>query len=81
MSNRGYSRFRNLNIVGYVHKKRLTKGGSRAPQDRPPPSHALALKGHCFSFKNCSLIIFPKNVYAPMFRSVFALHFNMLHIL
>ena len=27
VSNRGYSRFRNLNIVGCLSKKRLTKGG------------------------------------------------------
>ena len=36
VSNRGYSRFRNLNIVGCLSKKRLTKGGSRAPQNPPP---------------------------------------------
>ena len=44
VSNRGYSRFRNLNIVGCLSKKRLTKGGggggggeggSQAPQDPP----------------------------------------------
>ena len=43
LSNSGYSRFRNLNIVGCLSKKRLTKGGggrgSRAPQH--PPSYAL----------------------------------------
>ena len=33
LSNRVYSRFRNLNIVGCLSKKRLTKGASRAPQD------------------------------------------------
>ena len=37
VSNRGYSRFRNLNIVGCLSKKRLTKGRSRAPQDPLPP--------------------------------------------
>ena len=42
VSNRGYSRFRNLNIVGCLSEKRLTKEGSRAPQDPPPPSYALA---------------------------------------
>ena len=42
LSNRGYSRFRNLNIVGCLSKKRLTKGGSRAPQD-PPPGYALEI--------------------------------------
>ena len=31
VSNRGYSRFRNLDIVGCLSKKRLTKGESRAP--------------------------------------------------
>ena len=35
LSNRVYSRFRNLNIVGCLSEKRLTKGGSRAPQDPP----------------------------------------------
>ena len=33
LSNRGYSRFRNLNIVGCLSKKRLTKGG--VTQDPP----------------------------------------------
>ena len=31
-------RFRHLNIVGCLLKRRSTKGGSRAPQD--PPSYA-----------------------------------------
>ena len=31
-------RFRHLNIVGCLLKRRPTKGGSRAPQD--PPSYA-----------------------------------------
>ena len=35
LSNRGYSRFRNLNIVGCLSKKRLTKGGHGHP--RTPP--------------------------------------------
>ena len=30
-------RFRHLNIVGCLLKRRPTKGGSRAPQDPPPP--------------------------------------------
>ena len=34
-SNRGYSSDCHLNIVGYLLTKRLTKGGSRAPQDPP----------------------------------------------
>ena len=29
------------NIVGRLIKKRLTKGGSRAPQDPPPPATPL----------------------------------------
>ena len=29
--------FRYLNIVGCLLKRRPTKGGSRAPQDPPPP--------------------------------------------
>ena len=33
LSNRVYSPFRNQNIVGCLSKKRLTKGGSWAPQD------------------------------------------------
>ena len=32
LSNRGYSRFRNLNIVGCLSKKRLTKGGLGHPR-------------------------------------------------
>ena len=31
-------RFRYLNIVGCLLERRPTKGGSRAPQDPPPPS-------------------------------------------
>ena len=34
-------RFRHLNIIGCMLKRRPTKGGSRAPQDRrPPPNYA-----------------------------------------
>ena len=43
VSNRGYSRFRNLNIVGCLSKKRLTEGGSRAPQDPPPLATPLVI--------------------------------------
>ena len=35
-------RFRHLNIVGCLLKRRPTKGGSRAPQD--PPSYAPDMK-------------------------------------
>ena len=35
-------RFRHLNIVGCLLKRRPTKGGSRAPQD--PPSYAPVFK-------------------------------------
>ena len=35
-------RFRHLNIVGCLLKRRPTKGGSRAPQD--PPSFAPDIK-------------------------------------
>ena len=35
-------RFRHLNIVGCLLKRRPTKGGSREPQDPPPPSYAPA---------------------------------------
>ena len=48
VSNRGYSRFRNLNIVGCLTKKQLTKGGHGHPRTPPPlPSYALALLGRC----------------------------------
>ena len=43
VSNRGYSRFRNLNIGGCLRKKRFTNGGSRAPQDLPPLATPLQL--------------------------------------
>ena len=33
--------FRHLNIVGCLLKRRPTKGGSRAPQDPPPPLHLV----------------------------------------
>ena len=36
----GYSPNYHLNIVGCLLTKRLTKGGSRAPQDPPPPGYA-----------------------------------------
>ena len=39
-SYRGYSPDCHLNIVGCLLTNRLTKGGSRAPQD-PPPGYAL----------------------------------------
>ena len=35
-------RFRHLNIVGCLLKRRPTKRGSRAPQDPPPPSPSYA---------------------------------------
>ena len=38
-------RFRHLNIVGCLLKRRPTKGGSRAPQD-PPPSYAPDISKH-----------------------------------
>ena len=51
-------RFRHLNIVGCLLKRRPTKGGSRAPQDPPPPSYApdkqtkgLRLASHCLRRK------------------------------
>ena len=53
-------RFRHLNIVGCLLKRRPTKGGgSRAPQD-PPPSYApvdgnLTLKEHISN--TCSKIL------------------------
>ena len=47
MSNRGYSRFRNLNISGcFLSKKRLTKGGGGQghPRTPPPPRLSYALE-------------------------------------
>ena len=50
VSNRGYPRFRNLNIVGCLHKKRLTRGGGVTGTPGPPsPSFALDLT-HCVEF-------------------------------
>ena len=40
----GYSPNCHLNIVGCLLTKRLTKEGSRAPQDPPPPGYALDYK-------------------------------------
>ena len=40
LSNRVYSRFRNLNIVGCLSKKRLTRGGGHG-HPRTPPGYAL----------------------------------------
>ena len=40
-------RFRHLNIVGCLFKRRPTKGGSQAPQYPPPPSsYAPAVGAH-----------------------------------
>ena len=36
-------RFRHLNIVGCLLKRRPSKEGSRAPQDPPPPRYAPVL--------------------------------------
>ena len=36
-SYRGYSSDCHLNIVSCLLRRRLTKGGSRAPQETPPP--------------------------------------------
>ena len=46
-------RFRHLNIVGCLLKRRPTKGGSRAPQD-PPPSYAPATLYICIKARNVS---------------------------
>ena len=43
LSNRGYSRFRNLNIVGCLSKKRLTKGGGGGVTGTPGPPLATPL--------------------------------------
>ena len=42
-------RFRHLNIEGCLLKRRPTKGGSRAPQDPPPPT-SYAPEGRPFRF-------------------------------
>ena len=44
VSDRGYSRFRNLNIVGCLSKKRLTKGGHGHQDRNPPPLPSYALE-------------------------------------
>ena len=51
-------RFRYLNIVGCLLKRRPTKGGSRAPQD-PPSSYAPGcnLSDRAQSFVFCSQIM------------------------
>ena len=41
-SYRGYSSDCHLNIVSCLLTRRLTKGGSRARQDPPPPGYAYA---------------------------------------
>ena len=45
-------RFRHLNIVGCLIKRRPTKGGSRAPQD--PPSYAPVVGTHQSAVGVCS---------------------------
>ena len=49
-------RFRHLNIEGCLLKRRPTKGGSRAPQDPPPPL-ATPLKADHFVFRYRKLIM------------------------
>ena len=46
VSNRGYSHFCNLNIVGCLHKKRLTKGGHGHP--RTPLATPLQVPAYSF---------------------------------
>ena len=41
-------RFRHLNIVGCLLKRRPTKGGTRARQDPSPPSYAPAKLRYCY---------------------------------
>ena len=50
-------RFRHLNIEGCLLKRRPTKGGSRAPQDPPPPPLATPLKADHFVFRYRKLIM------------------------
>ena len=50
-------RFRHLNIVGCLLKRRPTKGGSRAPQD-PPPLATPLLTFHFWTFENYDFLYF-----------------------
>ena len=47
-------RFRHLNIVGCLLKRRPTKEGSRAPQDPPPPSYAPEVSRQKYKGKGIS---------------------------
>ena len=57
-------RFRHLNIVGCLLKRRPTKGGSRAPQDPPPTSYAPVIEGlHSRDQHLCKFIRTKESVY------------------
>ena len=49
-------RFRHLNIVGCLLKRKPNKGGSRAPQDSPP-SYAPDVRSHIRIRRGCSILI------------------------
>ena len=55
MSNRGFSRFCNLIIVGCLHKKRLTKGGGGGGHPRTPPLDTLL---HVHAIQVTVIVIF-----------------------
>ena len=47
-------RFRHLNIVGCLLKRRPTKGGSRAPQDPPPRYAPGMITGKFWTIRLCN---------------------------
>ena len=47
-------RFRHLNIVGCLLKRRPTKGGSRAPQDPPLATPLIVVEDKGCTNKPCS---------------------------
>ena len=50
-------RFRHLNIVGCLLKRRSTKGGSRAPKDPPPLATPLLRMGLGLIFKYTTVFL------------------------
>ena len=64
LSNRVYLRFRNLNIVGCLSKKRLTKGGGGGVTGTPP-GYALDNKHLMTGPKGNSEFCFPETLNVP----------------
>ena len=64
-------RFHHLNIVGCLLKRRPTKGGSRAPQDPPPPwAMPLRLGREPFNWADMSCSIRVRIVYESWSRYI-----------